>query len=356
MLSNHKSLVRRVVLRAKLAARSKVPTLWLENEAGERWVPDLANWNGAPPGFVYQWSRFPTLLRETCLRTVEQKDVDACPHTDTKPDLGIIDSMEGRECLRCHGYQSKQKGEPWPEKWEARGSREVMTGESSWPEELVLAMVRPNKSELAKSVERFGTEPRLLDMSDAIVIAATSCERCLNALLWRYGLDEGYPPYSKKWDETNTKCGLCETPAFWNWALNKPTHGHYIELCRECGTVISQCRCMNPTKETRYGICDACRGVPQEEPEPIIWQRVVAAAPSGWIETQTGEHRRSVWTSPDGKARIQDAGTKGQQRFQVFHRKGNTWLEDIGWPSLKSAIGYVQGEKSLRDHPLHKRG
>lgn len=96
-MPSHKNLVRRVVLRTKLAARSKVPTLWLENEAGERWVPDLANWNGAPPGFVYQWSRFPTLLRETCLRTVEQKDVDACPHTDTKPDLGIIDSMEGSQ-------------------------------------------------------------------------------------------------------------------------------------------------------------------------------------------------------------------------------------------------------------------
>lgn len=89
---------RRVALRAMIASRHKIPTLWLENEAGERWVPDLANWDGAPPGFIYQWSRFPTSLRETCLRTVEQPEVDACPHTDTKPDLGIIGTMEGREC------------------------------------------------------------------------------------------------------------------------------------------------------------------------------------------------------------------------------------------------------------------
>lgn len=34
--------------------------------------------------------------------------------------------------------------------------------------------------------------------------------------------------------------------------------GHYTELCSKCGTVISQCRCMSPHKEIRYGLCPEC--------------------------------------------------------------------------------------------------
>lgn len=218
--------VHRVILRAKIASRPKLPTLWLENEAGDRWVPDLFSNEipDPPPGYIYQWSRFPRQLRETCLRSVLQEEVDACPHplNMIRSDTGILDSMEGRECVQCHGYQSKQKGEPWPDKWKATGSREVMVGNSSWPDNLVLAMVRPSREELAKAIDRFGEEPRLLGMDDAIILAAMSCERCLNGLLWRYGLDDGYPPFSKQWDETNTKCSICETPGAWDWLLNKP--------------------------------------------------------------------------------------------------------------------------------------
>ncbi len=34
---------------------------------------------------------------------------------------------------------------------------------------------------------------------------------------------------------------------------------HFIELCRICGTVISQCRCAGPNKEQRWGICEDCK-------------------------------------------------------------------------------------------------
>lgn len=37
--------------------------------------------------------------------------------------------------------------------------------------------------------------------------------------------------------------------------------GHYIELCTECGTVISQCRCPDPNKTKRYSVCDKCKTV-----------------------------------------------------------------------------------------------
>ena len=34
---------------------------------------------------------------------------------------------------------------------------------------------------------------------------------------------------------------------------------HFIEYCKECGNVISQCRCPGPDKEKRYGVCENCR-------------------------------------------------------------------------------------------------
>lgn len=36
---------------------------------------------------------------------------------------------------------------------------------------------------------------------------------------------------------------------------------HFIELCSECGTVISQCRCPSNDKEKRYSICEKCKTV-----------------------------------------------------------------------------------------------
>jgi len=34
---------------------------------------------------------------------------------------------------------------------------------------------------------------------------------------------------------------------------------HYKVVCNECGVVITQCRCMDANKETRYGVCEKCR-------------------------------------------------------------------------------------------------
>lgn len=34
--------------------------------------------------------------------------------------------------------------------------------------------------------------------------------------------------------------------------------GHFIKKCSNCGTVIMQCRCMDPDKPIVYGICLKC--------------------------------------------------------------------------------------------------
>lgn len=33
---------------------------------------------------------------------------------------------------------------------------------------------------------------------------------------------------------------------------------HFIETCKYCGTIISQCRCPSPDKEKRIGVCGKC--------------------------------------------------------------------------------------------------
>ncbi len=47
-------------------------------------------------------------------------------------------------------------------------------------------------------------------LEQAIWVYAKSCERCMNALCYKY-LDgkEGYPEYSEEWEKANTVCDFC---------------------------------------------------------------------------------------------------------------------------------------------------
>lgn len=129
----------------------ELPILWYENEKGEEFIPDISG--NMPPeipeGFKFQLSRFPHVLRTSMLRI--------------NPD---------------------------------GTSKEVLTMESTWPEDLVLAMVN--------SGEKLG---------HSITVASESCERCLNALSHKYGLSDGYPEGSPQWEEAGTRCMFCKDPA-----------------------------------------------------------------------------------------------------------------------------------------------
>jgi hypothetical protein len=152
-----------------LGIRRKVlPTLWYQNEQQESWVQKdephpwlkrVLQWVGAyeppeifpPAGFIYQHSRFPNVVRHTVLRAVLQKEVAACDHEPryVQETFGWIDGIEGRECVKCNGTQLRKKGDPWPVKWDAEGSRRIISGESSYPGDLVMAMLRPTILERA---------------------------------------------------------------------------------------------------------------------------------------------------------------------------------------------------------------
>jgi len=73
-------------------------------------------------------------------------------------------------------------------------SKKVVGFNSSYSPDLVMAIVKSGD----------------YDYCEAQIIASQSCERCMNALAYKYGLDWGYPEYSLNWYETGTECDFCE--------------------------------------------------------------------------------------------------------------------------------------------------
>jgi hypothetical protein len=72
--------------------------------------------------------------------------------------------------------------------------KKVLTGESSFSDDLALAIM----------------EHKDLTLSQSIVAAAICCERCMNALAYEYDLDWGYPECSEEWIAAGTTCPFCE--------------------------------------------------------------------------------------------------------------------------------------------------
>ena len=209
-----------------------IETLWYENERGERWFPGRhtppwqqrlirllggvvrdENEYFPPPGFIYQHSQFPNEVNERVLRVTVAREVDACQHPRqyVKRTGGWHEGIEGRECQRCNGTQTRAVGERWPKKWSAGGSRTLLSGSCGYPGDLVLAMTRPSLLERARQVYRYGL-PAIpwSDHGQAVLTAKTACEACLNVLCYRHGLADGYPKGSDAWQAAGTSCELCD--------------------------------------------------------------------------------------------------------------------------------------------------
>lgn len=220
--------------------RESLAQLWVENEDGDRFIPDLSS-NTEPefpprPGYIYLHSAWPTTLGEEINVTVTAEQVAACDHPADMmaKDTDLVEGFKGRRCRECGGYQQCAEDEPWPEEWRSGHSAHVFSGQMSWKPELVLAMTRPTPEELATQKVRwnprrpavrtglspewrgpwFPPMPPLFSLEDAIIISARSCERCMNALHWTYAApfsetDLGYPEMSEEWKRAGTSCLFC---------------------------------------------------------------------------------------------------------------------------------------------------
>ena len=72
-------------------------------------------------------------------------------------------------------------------------SREVGSFTSTYPIDIVIAIY----------------EDGGYTWDQAVILVANSCERCMNALAYQYGLDWGYSIYSKEWHKAGTSCVHC---------------------------------------------------------------------------------------------------------------------------------------------------
>lgn len=180
----------------KINKEKHLKTLWYEDEKGNV-IPNNEELC-SPEGAVYQVSRFPKTLTTTYLRLIRQDDVDKCKHPKRYiiPTHGLKDGIAGRECTLCHGTQIKKKWHLWPKKWEGCGAREVFSGHSTWNnEKTILAMVNSGD----------------FTLSEAIIVYAESCERCMNSLIFKYtNGEDGYAEYSEEWKKCGTSCKFCE--------------------------------------------------------------------------------------------------------------------------------------------------
>lgn len=170
--------------------------LWYEDEHGNKLPADTGNQYVRPKGARYQVSQSPTLFRTIYVWLARQEEVDKCKHPrkSIAPTHGWVEGIVGRKCHLCGGRQTKKRFAFWPRKWDGSGSYETFSAGSSWSEDLVLAIV--NSSDYT--------------LSEAITIAARSCERCMNSLAHKYGLVWGYPEYSEEWRQCSTVCQFCE--------------------------------------------------------------------------------------------------------------------------------------------------
>lgn len=184
--------------------KEKLRTLWYEDKDGN--VIDCGKECVTPAGAKYQRTMFPNQLTDSILGLVDEQEVQKCRHPRkyVHPTYGWIDGIEGRECKVCHGRQTKKVFKhpigklfnflcPWPKKWDAYGSYRVMEGHATWSEDLVLAMANSGDYTLRES----------------ILIAANSCERCMNSLAHKYGIEWGYPEYGEEWQKCGTSCEFC---------------------------------------------------------------------------------------------------------------------------------------------------
>lgn len=146
-------------------AAAPMPSLWYENEAGERYIPEN-NEHGyladPPPGFCYMHARFPRQLTETVLR------------------------------INADGT-----------------SRQIVRVEGSYPADLALALARPSLGERVRAILRHGSPGPRMAYEQAVLHAFVACERCTNALAHRVGLDWGYRRESHEWHRAGTTCELC---------------------------------------------------------------------------------------------------------------------------------------------------
>lgn len=84
---------------------------------------------------------------------------------------------------------------------------------------------------------------------------------------------------------------------------------HFRVICKKCDSVIRQCRCPNPAKETQYEICDRCNNssleCTQEEFNSAIIQALYSLE-----KTHEGKVQFLEWAKNEIDKKLQEEKSK----------------------------------------------
>nr|DAO07742.1 MAG TPA: hypothetical protein [Caudoviricetes sp.] len=144
---------------------------------------------------------FPLQITE-CIYAVHSKSQkETCKHKRKywKKDTGLIKGLKGHICTNCGCSQTRKWWQPWGRKWDygtdITSLIDLHTSIGGANQDVIMAMVNSGDYTL----------------QEALVVFSTACERCMNALAYKYlNGAYGYEEYSDEWKKCNTECDFCK--------------------------------------------------------------------------------------------------------------------------------------------------
>lgn len=152
-----------------------------------------------PKGAVAYHTQYPLEITERIRGIYTNKDTCKHPRKYIKRTYGWIKGIKGRQCKNCGKTQLRKWWQPWGFKWDnGADSYDLCEGHTHigrGNEDVILAMANSGDYTL----------------SEAIIVWASACERCMNVLTYKYlnGAD-GYEEFSEEWKKANTVCDFCK--------------------------------------------------------------------------------------------------------------------------------------------------
>jgi len=172
--------------------KNQIRFIWWEDKDGNKYYPPPHDISRPSDKYIYYHTMMPDIHHEVhWVPTAD--DIRNCDHDLISTNDEWIAPIVGRRCKKCGAYQTKEEGQPWPDKWEW-GTVHICTNRSSFEDNIALAMANSGNYTLKES----------------IIILARCCERCTNAFAFTYNVPGGYPEYSLEWCECNTECDYCK--------------------------------------------------------------------------------------------------------------------------------------------------
>lgn len=144
---------------------------------------------------------FPLRITEEVFTYHDKYNKETCKHKRKwwMKHRDMIKGYKGHHCSNCGCTQVRKWWQPWGRNWDNGTSITPLINFNSsiggGNETIILAMVNSGDYTL----------------SEALVVWANACERCMNVLAYKYtNGEDGYPEFSDEWNKCGTVCDFCK--------------------------------------------------------------------------------------------------------------------------------------------------